>query len=105
MASAPPCAKTTLREWMNEGPFALAISPGFFGFFAQLGAVQALDAALGPDVDFADQVTSASGCSAGGVSVCFLASGMSLASMERELCSLRRQDLLDFPGDDGATEA
>ena len=63
MASTPPRAKTTLREWMNEGPFALAISPGFFGFFAQLGAVQALDATLGPDVDIADQVTSASGCS------------------------------------------
>ena len=84
---------TTLRTWLNEGPFSLVISPGFFAFFAQLGAVQALDAAL-PD-GFSDVVHAASGCSAGGVSVCFLASGMSLEAMERELTQIQRADLLD----------
>ena len=26
-------SQSTLREWLREGPFALAMSSGFFGFF------------------------------------------------------------------------
>ena len=34
----------TLREWLAEGPFTLALSSGFFGFFAHAGVVSVLEA-------------------------------------------------------------
>ncbi len=33
----------TLREWLSEEPFSLALSAGFFGFFAHAGFVSALE--------------------------------------------------------------
>ena len=41
MRLAPP----TLREWLAEEPFALAMSAGFFGFFAHTGVLLALEEA------------------------------------------------------------
>ncbi len=31
--------KTPLRQWLAEAPFTLAMSSGFFGFFAHAGVV------------------------------------------------------------------
>jgi hypothetical protein len=32
-----------LKEWLQEGPFALSLSSGFFGAFAHADVVTALD--------------------------------------------------------------
>ena len=34
----------TLGEWLSAEPFSLALSAGFFGFFAHCGVLQALSA-------------------------------------------------------------
>jgi hypothetical protein len=33
----------SLSDWLQQGPFSLALAPGFFGFYAQLGAIKAID--------------------------------------------------------------
>ena len=35
----------TLRDWLAESPFSLAMSSGFFGFFAHTGMLAALEEA------------------------------------------------------------
>ncbi len=82
--SKPP----RLREWLAEAPFSLALSAGFFGFFAHAGFVSALeDASLTPA-----RVT---GSSAGALIGGLWASGASAASIERELRALRREHFWD----------
>ena len=34
---------TTLREWLEEAPYALGMSSGFFGFFAHCGVLTVLE--------------------------------------------------------------
>ena len=34
---------TSLRDWLKEGPFALTMSSGFFGFFAHAGMLTVLE--------------------------------------------------------------
>src|SRR5277367_5953724 len=52
-AFVPSCylpPRMRLRDWLAEGDFALALSAGFFGFFAHAGFVSALeDAKLAPN--------------------------------------------------------
>ena len=40
-ATSPPEAEQTLAEWLAAGPFTLAMSSSFFGFYAHAGALQA----------------------------------------------------------------
>lgn len=83
MSAAP-----TLRDWLARGPFSLALSAGFFGFFAHAGFVSALEGCgLVPEL-----VTGASaGALVGGV----WASGTPAARLEAELRPLRRADFWD----------
>lgn len=85
---APP----TLREWLGEAPFTLAMSSGFFGFFAHAGVMTTLeDAALLPE-----RVT---GSSAGALVAGGWAAGVDGPTMQAELMRLDRRDFWDpFPG-------
>ena len=78
----------TLREWLREAPFGLAMSAGFFGFFAHAGALVALEeAGLRP--------ARASGASAGALVAGAWAAGVEGDALARELHALRREDFWD----------
>jgi NTE family protein len=78
----------TLREWLREEPFTLAMSSGFFGFYAHAGALAALlDAGLLP--------AGLSGSSAGALVTGLYAGGVSIDGMRDTLTRLRRQDFWD----------
>ncbi len=38
-------AEFTLRTWLKQGRYSIALSPGFFGYFAHIGVLSALDEA------------------------------------------------------------
>lgn len=78
------------RDWLVAAPFTLALSAGFFGFFAHTGVLRALEeAGLSP--------RRIVGVSAGALAGGLWASGMSAAELEAELLRLRRVDFWD-PG-------
>jgi NTE family protein len=77
-----------LRDWLAERPFSLALSAGFFGFFAHAGFVSALEEAK----LFPKRVT---GSSAGALVGGLWASGTSAARIEAELRPLRREHFWD----------
>lgn len=78
------------REWLEAGPFTLALSGGFFGFFAHTGLLGALEAAgLRP----ARVVGTSAGALAGGA----WAAGVPVADLEGLLRRVRRPDFWD-PG-------
>jgi NTE family protein len=77
-----------LREWLAEAPFTLALSAGFFGFFAHAGALSALEEAkLLPA-----RVT---GSSAGALISGLWAGGVDGRAIEAELLRLKREDFWD----------
>lgn len=78
----------TLRDWLREEPFSLALSSGFFGFYAHAGFVSVLeDEGLVP--------TSISGSSAGALVGGCLASGLSAEAIQETFFELRREDFWD----------
>jgi NTE family protein len=81
-----------VREWLREGPFALAMSSGFFGFFAHCGALTVLeDEGLLP--------SRLSGSSAGALVTGAWAGGLDAPHLANELRRLRREDFWDpHPG-------
>jgi NTE family protein len=80
----------TLRDWLAERPFALAMSSGFFGFFAHTGVLTALgDAALAP--------SRLAGSSAGALVSGLWAAGLDATRLRDELLALERGDFWD-PG-------
>jgi NTE family protein len=80
----------TLREWLSEGPFALGLSSGFFGFFAHAGAVSVLEEeGLLP--------SRIAGSSAGALVGGLWAAGVPAARIREELLALRRAHFWD-PG-------
>jgi NTE family protein len=82
--------KPALRDWLAQEPFTLAMSAGFFGFFAHSGMLGALEeAGLLP--------AAVSGASAGALVGGLWASGLDAAALTEELCQLRREDFWD-PG-------
>mmetsp|Transcript_29753 Transcript_29753/g.66743 ORF Transcript_29753/g.66743 Transcript_29753/m.66743 type:complete len:94 (+) Transcript_29753:82-363(+) len=81
----------SLAKWLKRGPFSLSLSPGFFGFYAQVGALHALDSVV-PLVP-GESIWSLSGASAGAVTAAFLASGMPIKDMEGALLELRREHI------------
>lgn len=87
-----PRTPPTLREWLTEGPFALALSSGFFGFFAHAGVLTVLeDEGLVP--------SRVSGSSAGALVSGGWAAGIDAPAMRDALCGLERRDFWDpFPG-------
>lgn len=81
-------ARQTLRSWLGEGPYSLAMSSGFFGFFAHCGMLRALeDEGLVP--------TAVSGSSAGALVGGLWASGLGAAAMAEELTRLERDAFWD----------
>jgi NTE family protein len=83
-------ARPTLRESLGEAPFGLAMSSGFFGFFAHTGVLTALlDAGLVPA-----RVT---GSSAGALVGGLWAAGLEPAEARRSLEGLTRDAFWD-PG-------
>lgn len=80
----------TLREWLHEGPFALALSSGFFGFFAHAGIVSVLEEeGLRP--------FHVSGSSAGALVGGLWAAGVPARQLREEFLALRREHFWD-PG-------
>jgi len=80
----------TLREYLREGPFALAMSSGFFSFFAHTGFLTVLeDEGLLP--------MRVSGSSAGALVTGAWAAGVDAPQLARELEQLERRDFWD-PG-------
>jgi NTE family protein len=78
----------TLREWLREGPFALAMSSGFFSFYAHTGFLTALeDAGLTP--------SRISGSSAGALVGAAWAGGVDAPRLAAELERLERRDFWD----------
>jgi NTE family protein len=79
---------TTLREWLAAEPFALAMSSGFFGFFAHCGVLAVLEEErLLP--------SRVAGSSAGALVTGVWASGIDAPAIARELVALRREHFWD----------
>lgn len=78
----------TLREWLNEGPFSLTMSSGFFGFFAHAGVLSVLEEeGLKP--------RRCSGSSAGALVTGLWSAGVPAATLRDELLSLERSEFWD----------
>ena len=78
----------TLKDWLKAEPFTLAMSSGFFSFFAHGGMLLALLES--------DCVPAAvSGSSAGALVGSCWASGMSVDEMKEALFGLKKQDFWD----------
>ncbi len=76
--------------WLEESPFTLMLSAGFFGFFSHTGLLRALE-------EFGLRPQRVIGCSAGSLAGGLWASGMDAGTLADELVSLRREDFWD-PG-------
>lgn len=79
----------TLRDWLLQGPFTLAMSSGFFGFFAHAGLLSVLEdeEALLP--------SRVCGSSAGALVAGLWAAGVSARTIRQELLALRRDHFWD----------
>lgn len=78
----------TLREWLREGPFSLAMSSGFFGFFAHCGVMTVLeDEGLLP--------VRLTGSSAGALVAGSWAAGLDAPELAKELMRLERAHFWD----------
>lgn len=78
----------TLREWLEEAPFGLTLSSGFFAFYAHCGFLTALEEA-------GVMPTRISGSSAGALAGGAWASGLAPSDLRDELFRLRREDFWD----------
>lgn len=87
-ATASDAPRDTLAAWLAREPFGLAMSSGFFGFFAHAGMLAALEqAGLAP----ARIAGSSAGALVGGI----WASGVATDDIRRLLEDLRREDFWD----------
>ena len=78
----------TLREWLSEAPFTLALSSGFFGFFAHAGVVSVLEEeGLLP--------ARLCGSSAGALVAGLWGAGVPAGILRDELFALRREHFWD----------
>jgi len=78
----------TLRQWLQQRPFALAMSSGFFSFYAHCGVLAALlQAGLRPH--------RVAGSSAGGLVAGLWAAGLDIDQLRQQLVRLRREDFWD----------
>ncbi|MAC14396.1 MAG: NTE family protein [Alcanivorax sp.] len=78
----------SLADWLAERPFTLAMSSGFFGFFAHFGVVKALK-------EHELQPTRYCGSSAGALVAACMASQACPESMEHTLLGLSREHFWD----------
>lgn len=77
-----------LRRWLDQGPFTLTMSSGFFGIFSHLGFVQALFEEGYRPRDYR-------GCSAGAIIGAALASGRTTEDVATLLLKIRKEDFWD----------
>ncbi len=78
----------TLREWLLEEPFTLAMSSGFFGFFAHAGVLRAFE-------EEGIHPSAVAGSSAGALVTGSWAAGVSAGELADELLGLERPDFWD----------
>lgn len=78
----------TLREWLAEAPYTLAMSSGFFGFFAHTGMLEVL-------VEEGLYPKRVVGASAGAMVAGAYAHGIAPIELARELSSVKRADFWD----------
>jgi NTE family protein len=78
----------TLKHWLQEKPFTLTLSSGFFGFFAHLGVVKALEEA-------GIQPQKYTGASAGAIIGAAFAGGKTSKEIEERLSRIQRSDFWD----------
>lgn len=84
MAVAPP----TLADWLAQAPFGLAMSSGFFSFYAHTGMLSAL-------VERGLRPVHVAGSSAGALVTAAWAAGLEPEELARVLFQLRRDDFWD----------
>lgn len=78
----------TLHEWLEEGPFAVAMSSGFFAFYAHTGAAMAvLERGFRPNL--------VAGSSAGAMVAGAYAAGLEPALHAKLLLEIKRADFWD----------
>ena len=90
MDTAAHSSGMTHHQWLSQEPFTLAMSAGFFGFFAHAGLLRALERA---HIKPRRVVGVSAGALAGGV----VAAGVPISELQRALVTLRREDFWD-PG-------
>lgn len=77
-----------LRSWLEQGPFTLSLTSGFFGFYSHAGFMKAfIEAGFYPQ--------KFRGCSAGAIVSAALASGQTVQELEKLLTAIRRPDFWD----------
>jgi NTE family protein len=81
-------AVATLADWLAEAPFGLAMSSGFFSFFAHTGMLQAL-------TERGLQPSCVGGSSAGALVAGAFAAGVTPAALAEVLLALERRDFWD----------
>ncbi|MGB0645818.1 MAG: patatin-like phospholipase family protein [Bradymonadia bacterium] len=82
--------RPTLREWLEQTPFTLSLSAGFFGFYAHAGLVSVLE-----EEKLTPQAIT--GCSAGALIGGIWSSGTKIGTVTDFLFALDRNDFWD-PG-------
>jgi len=81
-----------IADLLSKEDYALCLSPGFFCFYGQMGALHALEEAN------ALRATHVSGASAGAIVGGFLASGMKPSEMPKAVFAIDRKDIWDMGG-------
>src|SRR5689334_5135397 len=76
-----------LGDWLGRGPFSLAMSSGFFSFFAHTGMMQSLTQIASPRL--------VAGSSAGALVGGAWAAGLPASLLADRLVALRREDFWD----------
>jgi NTE family protein len=76
-----------LGDWLERGPFSLAMSSGFFSFFAHTGMLQSLTRVASPEL--------VTGSSAGALVGGAWAAGLHPSMLAERLVALRREDFWD----------
>jgi NTE family protein len=88
MSAASPAFPPTLRQWLAQAPYGLALSSGFFGFFAHCGLLSVLEDEQLPPARL-------SGSSAGALAAGLWAAGLDTAAMRQALARVRKSDFWD----------
>ena len=78
----------TIRAWLNQAPFTLTLSSGFFGFFAHCGVLSAL-------IEEEVRPSSVTGSSAGALVGGVWASGCSIHDFKDALFDVQPEDFWD----------
>lgn len=82
----------TLREWLSAKPYTLAMSSGFFGFYAHAGFLQAIESS-------GIKPRAIRGSSAGALVGALWAAGLGADAIVKNLSELKRTDFWDpYPG-------